>query len=457
MMNYINNNFMLNSAAAVELYHNFAQNQPIIDFHNHLDPRAIAMNTVPRSITELWLGGDHYKWRAMRANGVAEEFVTGAADDYAKFEKWAETIPHTMRNPLYHWTHLELKRYFGIDTLLSPTTSRQIYDQCNDQITAGGFGAADLLRRMNVEVVCTTDDPLDTLEFHGTHHGVRVLPTWRPDRAVAIDNPAEFNKYIDRFAVNTYPELIAALEERQRHFIAKGCCVADHGLDTFYAVDYTEQQVADIFIKARHSEQLTELEIEQYKSAILYRLAVMNHRAGWVQQFHIGPLRNNSSRLFSKLGADVGCDSMGDKPLAQSMSNFLNRLDMTDQLTKTVVYNLNPRDTELITTMLYNFNDGSIAGKMQYGAAWWFLDQADGMQRQIEALSSNGLLSHFIGMLTDSRSFLSFTRHEYFRRLLCNIIGADIESGLLPASEMAFIGEMVSRICYGNSKAYFSL
>lgn len=458
-MSYITDNFMLDSPSAQTLYHSYAKECPIIDFHNHLDAKAIAMNTEPRSITELWLGGDHYKWRAMRANGVDEHFITGDASDYEKFEKWAETVPHTMRNPLYHWTHLELKRYFGIDDLLSPKTARDIYDRCNSQIAGGGFGAAELLRKMNVEVVCTTDDPLDTLQYHGTHYGIQVLPTWRPDKLMAIDNIDAFNAYIDRFPkkIEKIADLIPLLDECQENFIAHGCKVSDHGLDTFYAGQTDIYEAEKVFRKARIEDEISENEVCTYKAAMLHLLGKMNNKAGWVQQFHIGPLRNNSSRLFRQLGPDIGCDSMGDKPLAESMSRFLDQLDSTGELTKTIVYNLNPRDTELIATMLYNFNDGTSPGKMQYGAAWWFLDQADGMRRQVDALSSLGLLSHFVGMLTDSRSFMSFTRHEYFRRLLCNIIGGEIENGLLPSSEMENIGQMVQRICYTNAKNYFGL
>lgn len=456
-MAFIDDKFMLDSDYAVRLYKEYASGCPIIDFHNHLDAKAIAENYAPHSITGLWLGGDHYKWRAMRANGVSENFITGDADDYAKFEKWAETVPYTMRNPLYHWTHLELKRYFGIDDILSVGNAKDIYNRCNEQIRQGGFGAADLLRKMSVEVVCTTDDPLDTLEFHGENNGIKVLPGWRPDKVLAVEDTAAFNAYIDRFGceINNLKELLEQLEKRQKHFISKGCKVADHGLDTFYSDNFTMEEADVVFRKIRNKECLSDAEISLYKSAMLYYLGCMNHKAGWVQQFHIGPLRNNSSRLYKKLGADIGCDSMNDKPVAQSMSRYFDRLDSENRLAKTIVYNLNPKDTEVIATMLYNFNDGSCAGKMQYGAAWWFLDQSDGMRKQIEALSSLGLLSRFVGMLTDSRSFLSFTRHEYFRRLLCNILGDDLKKGLLPESEFEFIGDMVKKICYSNSKEYF--
>lgn len=450
---------MLQSGAAVDLYHKYAKDCAIIDFHNHLDPKAIATNYQARSITELWLGGDHYKWRLMRANGVDERLITGDGDDFDKFYAWAQTLQNSMRNPLYHWSHLELKRYFGVSELLTSSSARRIYDLCNEKIANGGYGAADLLKMMNVEVVCTTDDPLDTLEFHGVHSGIRVLPSWRPDRVLAVDNSVVWNEYIDRFEakIETLNDLYVALEKRQQHFINKGCKVSDHGLDTFYAEPFTTEVASAIFAKARKNEILTENEINIYKSAVLHQLGVINNKAGWVQQFHIGPLRNNSSRLFNKLGADIGCDSLGDKSIAIPMSKYLDSLDKKAQLTKTIIYNLNPKDSEVIAAMLYNFNDGSVAGKMQYGAAWWFLDQADGMRKQIETLSSFGLLSQFVGMLTDSRSFLSFTRHEYFRRVLCSIIGQDIENGLIPRQEIEFVGQMVKNICYNNSKKYFGL
>lgn len=454
---FIHDNFMLSNDFAVALYNDFAKDCPIIDFHNHLDASAIAQNRQPRSITELWLGGDHYKWRALRANGVPEKYITGDASDWEKFEKWAQTLPHTMRNPLYHWTQLELKRYFGINEILTPCNARKIYDECNRQIAEGGFGAADLLKKMNVEVVCTTDDPVDSLEFHGTHNGIKVLPSWRPDKVLAVENHITFNAYIDRLGshVDSLGELFKELRNRQKHFISKGCRVSDHGLDTFYGDDFTDEKANEIFKKIRRGEDLSDVEIRLYKSAVLHELCVMNNEAGWVQQFHVGPLRNNCSRLFDTIGPDVGCDSLGDLPIAQSMAKVIDKLDKKNQLAKTIVYNLNPKDSEVIAAMIYNFNDGSCAGKLQYGAAWWFLDQADGIKKQIETLSSFGLLSHFVGMLTDSRSFLSFTRHEYFRRILCNILGKDIKKGLLPESEYAFIGDMVHRICYDNSKQYF--
>ena len=463
-MSFITNDFMLQSPTAKHLFHNFASNAPIIDYHNHLSAQQIAENYVPRSITEVWLGGDHYKWRLMRANGVEERYITGDADDYEKFEKWAETLPYTMRNPIYHWSHLELKRYFDEDRLLTPQTAREIYDSCNVKIAAGGFGAMDLLLKMKVEVVCTTDDPIDSLEFHAKANALqdalKVLPSWRPDRVVAIEK-ADFRQYINKLGevagveITSFAQLLEALEIRQQHFIANGCRVSDHGLDTFYAEPFTEHEAQVVFNAAMRGESLSEKGIKIYKSAILHHLAVMNHRAGWVQQFHIGPLRNNSTKLFESIGADVGCDSIADKPIAEAMGRFLDELEQKEALTKTILYNLNPKDGEVMASMCYNFNSNGGVAKMQYGAAWWFLDQKDGMTKQIETLSSFGLLSRFVGMLTDSRSFLSFTRHEYFRRILCNILGDDIERGALPSSEIEFIGKMVQNICYNNAKQYF--
>ncbi|MFR9620981.1 MAG: glucuronate isomerase [Rikenellaceae bacterium] len=463
-MSFITDNFMLQSPTAVRLYEDRAKAAPIIDFHNHLSAKQIAENYAPKTITEMWLGGDHYKWRLMRANGVAERYVTGDADDYEKFEKWAETLPYTMCNPIYHWSHLELKRYFDEDRLLTPSTAREIYDRCNAKIAEGGFGAMDLLLNMGVEVVCTTDDPIDSLEYHAQANAsqsrLKVLPSWRPDRVVAIEK-GDFNQYIDLLGevagveINSFASLLCALKRRQQHFITNGCVVSDHGLDTFYAEPFDDCTVEAIFKAARLSQPLSADQRAVYKSAILYHLGVMNSEAGWVQQFHIGPLRNNSSRLFQSIGADVGCDSIDDKPIAEAMGRYFDSLESHGALTKTILYNLNPKDSEVMAAMCYNFNSNGGVAKMQYGAAWWFLDQRDGMSKQIEVISSFGLLSRFVGMLTDSRSFLSFTRHEYFRRILCNILGGDIESGVLPQSEYPFIAQMVEDICYNNAKRYF--
>lgn len=468
MKPFIDDNFLLDTDAARELYHTYAERMPIIDYHNHLSPKQVAEDFRAENITQLWLGGDHYKWRAMRAAGVDERYVTGEASDWEKFRMWAETVPQTMRNPLYHWTALELKRYFDVDTLLNPDTARAVYDECNARIAHDpeAFSARGLLAQRNVEVICTTDDPVDSLEYHKAYAaerttGVRMLPAWRPDKVVAIDQPAAFNAYVDTlgevagYEIRTFPDLLDALRQRQRFFAEAGCSVSDHGLDTFYGEEFKDERLAAIFGKARKQEMLSQEEVRVFKSGMLYHLAVMNREQGWVQQFHIGPLRNNRTALLRSFGPDAGCDSLDDQPVAQAMGRFLDRLDRDGLLTKTIFYNLNPKDGEVMAAMAGNFNDGQTAGKMQYGAAWWFSDHLDGMERQMNILSNYGLLSRFVGMLTDSRSFLSFPRHEYFRRLLCRMLGRDVEQGLLPACELAAIGWMVEDICYRNAKAYF--
>lgn len=466
---FIHDDFLLGTDAARELYHGHAASMPIIDYHNHLSPRQVAEDFRAENITQLWLGGDHYKWRAMRAAGIDERYITGDALDWEKFAKWAETVPQTMRNPLYHWTALELKRYFGVDTLLKPETAREIYDRCNSMLLSdpAAFSARGLLRRMNVEAICTTDDPADSLEYHIAYAKTRktgdpaMLPAWRPDKVMAVENAGVWNTYICRLAevagreITSFGDLLAVLRERQKHFVEAGCRVSDHGLDTFYGEDFTDAQLESLFAALRSGQELTEQETAVFKSGMLYHLAVMNHERGWVQQFHVGPLRNNRTRLLEGYGPDVGCDSLDDKPVARPMGRFFDRLDRDGLLAKTIVYNLNPKDGEVMAAMAGNFNDGSVAGKMQYGAAWWFSDHLNGMERQMNILSDYGLLSRFVGMLTDSRSFLSFPRHEYFRRLLCDMLGRDLEKGLIPASEMEAVGRMVEDICYRNAKAYF--
>lgn len=464
-MAFINEDFLLDNTAGAELYHRHAAGQPIIDYHNHLNPKLIADDYQFSSVSELWLGGDHYKWRALRANGVAEKYITGEATDEEKFRKWAETVPYTMRNPLYHWTHLELKRYFGIDTILNDRSCASIYAECNARLKEKEFSTRGLLKRMNVEVLCTTDDPADSLEHHrqiaAEGISIKVLPTWRPDKVMAVDDAGAYREYILKLGkaadweIVKFSDLIIALKRRLQFFASVGCRLSDHGLTAFHAADFTEHELSVIFDKVMGGKSLQALEIETFKSGVLYYLAEMNHEAGWTQQFHIGAIRNNSSRLYRQLGADIGCDSIADTEIAGQMSKFFNRLDAAGKLTQTILYNLNPKDTETMVAMAYNFNDGSVAGKMQYGAAWWFLDQMDGMTKQLNALSSLGLLSQFVGMLTDSRSFVSFPRHEYFRRLLCNMLGQDIEKGLLPREETPFIGQLVENICYRNAVRYF--
>lgn len=463
---FIHEDFLLDSAPARQLYHEHAASLPIIDYHCHLPPDQIAADNRFANLTQIWLYGDHYKWRAMRSNGVAERFITGDAADWEKFLKWAETVPYTLRNPLYHWTHLELNRPFGInDRLLDPKTAEGIWEECNARLATPEFSCRGIMKQMKVEVVCTTDDPADSLEHHRAiaadkSFGIRVLPTWRPDKAMAVENPAAFNAYLDKLGavanvdIKNFAVLRQALRIRQDFFASLGCRLSDHGLDTIYAEDYTEKGVAAIFAKARGGSAPAPAEAAKFKSALLHEFAVMDAEKGWTQQFHIGALRNSNMRLFAHLGPDIGCDSIGDAPIAQQLSKFLARLDHDGKLAKTILYNLNPRDNEVYATMIGNFQDGSVPGRIQWGSAWWFLDQIDGMTRHLEALSQLGLLSRFVGMLTDSRSLLSYTRHEYFRRLLCNLLGADMQRGLIP-KDYRLVGAMVEDICYRNARQYF--
>lgn len=446
------------------LYHQHASKMPILDYHCHIDPKDIADDRVFKSITEISLYGDHYKWRAMRTNGVAERFCTGNASDWEKFEKWAETVPYTLRNPLFHWTHLELKRFFGVEEVLSPKNARKIYDSCNERLYTPAYSCRNILRMANVKTMCTTDDPIDTLEYHQQikkdGFEVAVFPAWRPDKAMMVEDPASFNDYMNKLeeatdsGIETFQNLMDALEARHQYFHANGCRLSDHGLDTAYAENYTDQEIQAIFKKIRGGSPLTQNEIHKFKSCMLYEFGIMDHSRGWAQQFHIGAQRDNNTRLFKQLGPNTGFDSIGDKPVAESLSRFLDRLDRENKLCKTILYNLNPADNELYATMIGNFQDGSVPGKIQYGAGWWFLDQQDGMKRQMNALSNLGLLSRFVGMTTDSRSLLSWTRHEYFRRILCNLLGTDVDNGEIPAD--MDLGGMVENICYNNAKNYFN-
>lgn len=465
MKPFMDENFLLQTETAKKLYHEHAAKMPIFDYHCHINPKDIADDRKFNTITEIWLAGDHYKWRGMRTNGVAEKYCTGDASDWEKFEKWAETVPHTLRNPLYHWTHLELKKFFGINEVLSPKNARAIYDVCNAKLQTPEYSCRNIIRMANVHTICTTDDPVDSLEYHqkikADGFEVAVLPAWRPDKAMMVEHPISYNEYINQLAkvaemeIKSFPDLMAALDKRHQYFHENGCRLSDHGLDTSFADDYTADEIDALFIKVRIGYRLTSREIMKFKSCMLYEFGRMDHSRGWTQQFHIGALRNNNTRLFNQLGPDVGFDSIGDKPVAEPLSKLLNRLDMEDKLCKTVLYNLNPRDNELYATMIGNFQDGSVAGKMQWGSGWWFLDQKDGMEKQINALSNLGLLSRFVGMLTDSRSFLSYTRHEYFRRTLCNILGNDVENGEIP-NDMELLGQMVENISFNNAKNYFN-
>lgn len=465
MKQFLDENFLLQTKTAQALYHDFAEMMPVIDYHNHLPPDQIAANLQFKNITQAWLHGDHYKWRAMRTNGIDESYCTGSKSDWEKFEQWAATVPYTLRNPLYHWTHLELKRYFGITDILSPATARKIYDSCNEKLNSPAYSVQNLLTKMNVKVVCTTDDPLDSLEHHqkirDDNFGIRVLPAFRPDKAMAAENIHSLNEYISRLgqitdtAIDNFENYLSALRKRHDYFAANGCKVSDHGLEYIFAEDYKDEEIVLIFDKILRNQAPDYSEVLKFKSAMLFNFALWDHEKGWVQQYHLGALRNNSSRMQQQLGPDTGWDSIGDFPQARSLSKFLNNLDRENKLTKTIIYNINPADNDIMATMIGNFNDGSIAGKIQFGSGWWFLDQKDGMTKQLNSLSNAGLISHFVGMLTDSRSFLSFPRHEYFRRILCNLFGDDVENGELPA-DMAWIGQIIQNICYNNAKNYFN-
>lgn len=459
---FITDNFLLNSKTAETLYHEYAKEMPIIDYHNHLSPKQIAENKPVKNITDAWLNGDHYKWRGMRANGIDENFITGTASFKERFNKWAETVPYTLRNPLFHWTQLELKRYFDIDDILQPSTADTIYKKANSVLEHKT--PAQLLELMNVEVVCTTDDPTDDLQYHKAiakaNFFTKVFPTFRADELFFI-NQDKFIPYVHKlsaavdFSINDYGDFIKAINARIDYFNDNGCRLSDFGVGEALVIeDFTDDEVSAIFNKKLKGETFSTLEINKYRSSIFIHLAKQYHKYNWVQQYHLGPIRNNNTRLVEQAGLDAGCDSIGDFPMAEFMSKLFNTLNSTDQLAKTITYNLNPSQNEVFATMMGNFQAGGIPGKMQWGSGWWFLDQKDGMEKQLNALSNMGLLSRFVGMLTDSRSFLSFPRHEYFRRILCDLIAEDVNKGLVP-DDLEFLGQMVQDICYNNAKNYF--
>ncbi len=462
---FIHDDFLLETEYSRRLFHNYASSMPIIDYHCHLPPEDIANDKRWENITQIWLYGDHYKWRAMRSNGIEERYCTGDASDYEKFEKYAETMPYLLRNPLYHWSHLELKRYFGVSELLSPETCKEIWEKCNERINSSDFSARQLMRQSNVVLVCTTDDPVDSLEHHiriaeDKTFEIKVLPTWRPDKGMAIEDVEGFNGWVDKLAsasdvdIASFDDYMLALRKRHDFFHSVGCRLSDHGIETAYAEDYKASEIESIFGKVRAGRGIGEEDILKFKSAMLYEFGVMDWEKGWTQQYHFCAMRNNNSRMYKKLGPDTGFDSIGDFPLARPLAKLLDRLDSEGKLAKTILYTLNPAYNEVIATMLGNFQDSTVPGKMQFGSGWWFLDQIDGMTKQMEALSNMGLLRRFVGMLTDSRSFLSYTRHEYFRRLLCNILGNDMSRGLIP-DDIEFVGEMVRDISYNNAARYF--
>ena len=464
MKDFLDEDFLLQTGTAKKLYHDFAKQMPIIDYHCHLPVDQIANDINFENLTQIWLYGDHYKWRAMRTNGVDESYCTGDRSDYEKFEKWAATVPYTLRNPLYHWTHLELQRYFDVHEILNPESAKKIYDDCSKKLQTKEYSVRNLLRKMNVKVVCTTDDPTDTLEHHqkikDDGFEITILPAFRPDKAMNADNADQFNAYVKKLefvsglSVTSYQTYLDALKQRHDFFAKMGCSVSDHGLEYIYAEDYTAEEIEAIFNKLRSGSELERNEKLKFKSAMLHNFSIWDWEKGWVQQYHLGAFRNNNTRKMQECGPDTGWDSIGDYSQGRSMANFFANLDATNQLAKTIIYNLNPSDNELVATMTGNFNDGTIPGKIQFGSAWWFLDQKDGMTKQINALSNMGLLSRFVGMLTDSRSFLSYPRHEYFRRIICNLFGEEIENGELP-NDVEWTGKIIQDICFNNAKTYF--
>lgn len=464
---FINENFLLSNDTAVELYNRFAKNKPIIDYHCHIPPKEIAENRRFENMTQIWLAGDHYKWRAMRANGIDERFITGDASDWEKFLAWGKTVPKTLRNPLYHWTHMELQKPFGIsDLLLNEITAKTVWERCNARLAEKEFSTRGIIEQMNVQLICTTDDPIDTLEYHqkikkDTSFRVRVLPAFRADMAMNIERGSAFVAYVEKLAaaadihITTYQKLLEALKKRHSFFHSQGCRLSDHGLETVYVEEYTEAEIENIFAQAMSGKTIDNSSILKFKSAVLFELCLMDNTAGWVQQFHLGAMRNTNPKMFRVLGPDTGYDSIGDFAIAQPLVKLFGKLVDQDALTKTIVYNLNPADNEVLASLIGSFQDGKTPGKIQYGSAWWFLDQKDGIEKQLNALSNMGLLSQFVGMLTDSRSFLSYPRHDYFRRILCNILGTEMKSGAIP-NDMELVGGLVADICYNNSYKYFN-
>ena len=465
MKDFLDKDFLLKTPTAKRLFHDYAADMPIIDYHCHLSPKDIAEDRIFNNIAEVWLHGDHYKWRAMRTNGVDESFCTGDKSDLEKFEQWAATVPYTMRNPLYHWTHMELQRYFDVTEQLSPANAKAVYDHCSALLQTKEFSVRNLLRKMKVKLVCTTDDPVDSLEYHKAMQeegaDIRMVPAFRPDMAMNVGNTETFLQYVRKvevaagMQVNRFEDYLMALKRRHDFFAEMGCRVSDHGLEEIYADEYTAEEIIIIFERLLKGETLCLKCQRQFKSAMLVHFAEWDHEKGWVQQFHLGALRNNNTRMLNQLGPDTGWDSIGTFDQGKPLSKFLNGLDTRDKLTKTILYNLNPADNEVMATMVGNFNDGTVPGKIQFGSGWWFLDQKDGIIRQLNALSNMGLLSRFVGMLTDSRSFLSFPRHEYFRRILCDLIGTEVEEGELP-NDIEWLGKMVQDICYNNTVNYFN-
>ncbi|NDB53398.1 MAG: glucuronate isomerase [Chitinophagaceae bacterium] len=461
---FIDDNFLLETETAQRLYHVYAKDMPIFDYHNHLSADRLASNTSFRNLTEAWLQGDHYKWRAMRANGISEEYITGNASDAEKFTKWANTVPYTFRNPLFHWTHLELQRYFGIHEILNHESAASVYQAANEQLAEAACSPRSLLTRMKVVFVGTTDDPTDDLAAHqqlrNEGFSIQVAPTFRPDKAMAVDNTTSFLAYLNKLEACTnhhivdFSTYVEALRSRHDFFSEQGCVASDHGIDQLYCHSFSDTSLQQSFEKLRNGNSLSQEEIASFKSAMLYFFAQWGNEKGWVQQYHIGPIRNGNTRMFLRMGPDTGWDAMGNPTDLRQVNQFLDRLDQTNQLAKTILYSIHPGDQHPLATLIGNFNDGTFPGKIQLGAAWWFNDQKEGILQHLQAISQMGLLSRFVGMLTDSRSFLSFPRHEYFRRILCNLLGQEIENGELPNDEK-WIGEQIQNICYHNAVNYF--
>jgi len=465
---FLNEDFLLHSDSARRLYHEYAASMPIYDYHCHLPVREIAENRQFKNLTRIWLEGDHYKWRAMRTHGVDERLITGEASAYEKFAAWAETVPYTVRNPLYHWTHMELKNPFGITgKVLNSETARDIYDACSAMLQREDFRARSLMNRQNVKIVCTTDDPVDSLEYHrqikeDQDFAIKVLPAFRADKAMAVEQPESFNEWLQRLArsadieISSYSRFIEAIRERHDFFHQSGCRLSDHGIEQPYAAEYTDGEIEAIFSKVRSGKPLEESEILKFKSAVLFELAVLDGEKDWTQQFHFGAMRNNNSLMFEKIGPDSGFDAMSDLPIGHNLVKLLDRLNRAGKLARTIIYVLNPRDNELVASIAGCFQQGPVRSKIQFGSGWWYNDQKDGMERQINALSNVGLLSGFVGMLTDSRSFLSYPRHEYFRRILCSMIGREVEAGEIP-NDLPLLGKIVQDICYNNALIYFGI
>lgn len=466
MKTFLNENFLLKNEAAKTLYHNYAKDMPIIDYHCHLNPQEIAENRGYNSISEIWLGGDHYKWRAMRSFGVEEDFITGDTTDEEKFQKWAEALPYTIGNPLLHWSALELKEYFGIEEQLTGDNWKEIYDKCNEVITSDEFTAQSLIKNSNVEWICTTDDPIDILEFHQAiakqdSFETSVTPTFRPDKVLLINNP-EFLEYVQKlakvvgFSIDSYEKMVEATINRIEYFNENGCFISDHAFTYVPYEEASKGELVAIFVKRLQGEELSALEVDQYTTAMMVEMGRKYSEFDWAMQVHIGAVRNPNTKMFEKIGPDTGYDFIGDWNFAESLSKLLNALEMTDQLPKTILYTLNAVHNDVLGTMIGAFQEGGTKGKIQFGSGWWFNDQKDGMVKQMISLSNLGLLSSFVGMLTDSRSFLSYTRHEYFRRILCNLIGTWVEGGEVP-NDLEFLGKIVQDICYNNAYNYFEL